>query len=183
MRADALKNREAILAAAEEAFAEDGVTVPIDAIAARAQVGTGTLYRHFPTKETLYEAVVMVHLTKLLETAQSYAGSDEPGAALVAFLREFATQMFAKRDLIEALSAAGIDIKSQCSVLLDEFKQRVGTLLQRAMASGEVRTDTSVDEVFGLIAGICHTSGQTGIDAAGLQRMVGIVVDGLRTPS
>jgi AcrR family transcriptional regulator len=182
MRADAVKNREAILAAAEEIFAVDGVTIPIDAIAERAHVGTGTLYRHFPTKEALYEAVVMVHLAKLLETAEVYAESDEPGEALFAFLREFAVQMFAKRDLIEALSAAGIDIKSQCAVLLDEFKQRVGTLLQRATAAGDVRGDTSVEEVLGLIGGVCHTGGQTGIDDASLQRMVGVILDGLRAP-
>ena len=104
----------------------------------------------------------MVHLAKLLETAETYAESDEPGEALFAFLREFAMQMFAKRDLIEALSAAGIDIKSQCAILLDEFKQRVGTLLQRATAAGDVRGDTSVEEVLGLIGGVCHTGGQAG---------------------
>jgi AcrR family transcriptional regulator len=185
MRADAVKNRERILAAAEGTFAGDGVNVPIDVIAERAGVGTGTLYRHFPTKEALYEAVVMVHLAKLLETAQGYAASDDPGAALFSFLGEFATQMVAKRDLIEALNDAGIDFKSnfesQCGALLEEFKVRVGALLVRAQSVGAVRRDTSVEEVLGLIGGVCHSGAQAGIDADGMQRMVGVILDGLRT--
>lgn len=184
MRADAVKNRERLLAAAEEVFAVDGVNVPIDVIAERAGVGTGTLYRHFPTKEALYEAVVMVHLTKLLETAHGYEASDDPGTALCSFLSEFASQMVAKRDLIEALNDAGIDFKSnfesQCGSLLDEFKQQVATLLGRAQSTGAVRRDTSVEEVLGLIGGVCHSGAQAGIDAAGMQRMVGVILDGLR---
>ena len=70
MRADAVKNRQRILEAAEEIFATEGVSVPIDAVAERAGVGVGTLYRHFPTKEALFEAIVMARLEYLLEQRQ-----------------------------------------------------------------------------------------------------------------
>ena len=75
--------------------------------------------------------------------------------------------MVAKRDLIEALNDAGIDFKSnfesQCGSLLDEFKQQVATLLGRAQSTGAVRRDTSVEEVLGLIGGVCHSGAQAGI--------------------
>src|SRR5580693_1548480 len=96
MRSDAVKNRQRILQAAEEIFATEGLSVPIDTVAERAGVGVGTLYRHFPTKEALFEAIVMARLDILLEIAKSYAAADDPGAALFSFLGEFATQASAK---------------------------------------------------------------------------------------
>jgi AcrR family transcriptional regulator len=180
MRADALKNRARILTAAEEVFAADGVGVPIDAVAERAGVGVGTLYRHFPTKEALFEAVVTVRLAEVLEMAQSYAASDDPGTALFSFLREFAERAFDKRDLFEALDSAGFDIKSTCAAQLDELSLHVDVLLQRALAVHAVRTDVSADDVLSLVAGVCHSGEKLGTDEAGLQRLIGVIIDGLR---
>src|ERR1700741_2859748 len=75
MRADAARNREKVLRAAREAFAESGYGVPLDEIAARAGVGPGTVYRHFPAKEALFEAVVAARLADLLEDARERAGA------------------------------------------------------------------------------------------------------------
>jgi AcrR family transcriptional regulator len=180
MRADAVKNRTRILAAAEEIFATQGVSVPIDTVAERAGLGVGTLYRHFPTKEALFEAIVMARLESLLETAKRRADAEDPGEALFSFLREFAHQASVKRDLFEALGSAGIDIKSRCAATIDDMKQRIDRLLVRAVAAGDVRPDVSTEETIGLVVGVCQAGGQSGYDDATLERMVTIVCDGLR---
>jgi AcrR family transcriptional regulator len=184
MRADAMKNRQRILEAAEEIFATQGLAVPIDVVAERAGVGVGTLYRHFPTKEALFEAIVTDRLEHLLELARAHADATDPGGALFAFLGEFAQQASAKHDLFDALSSAGIDIKSSCSEMVDEMKRSIDVLLQRAVGAGAVRRDVSTDEMIGLVVGACqiggHTGGHTGYDDATVKRMVGIVCDGLR---
>jgi AcrR family transcriptional regulator len=183
MRADAVKNRQRILEAAEAIFATEGVAVPIDVVAERAGVGVGTLYRHFPTKEALFEAIVMARLEYLLEVARARTADDEPGDALFSFLDEFSQQAAAKHDLFDALSSAGIDIKSSCSEKVDEMKQSIDVLRQRAVATGSVRSDISTEEMIGLVVGACQVSGHSGHDEASVQRMVEIVCDGLRPPA
>ena len=182
MRADAVKNRQRILDAAEEIFATEGLAVPIDDVAERAGVGVGTLYRHFPTKEALFEAIVTARLEYLLELARAHAGATDPGGALFAFLGEFAQQASAKHDLFDALSSAGIDIKSSCSEMVDEMKRNIDVLVQRAVVARSVRSDVSTDEMIGLVVGVCRSGGHTRYDDATVQRMVGIVCDGLRPP-
>jgi AcrR family transcriptional regulator len=182
MRADAVKNRQRILEAAEAIFATEGVSVPIDAVAERAGVGVGTLYRHFPTKEALFEAIVMARLESLLEIAKSHACASDPGDALFCFLGEFAQQASAKHDLFDALSSAGIDIKSTCTEMIDEMKRSIDVLLQRAVEAHAVRSDISADEMIGMVVGVCQVHGHAGFDEATVQRMVNIVCDGLRVP-
>lgn len=183
MRADAVKNRARILEAAEEVFATEGVSVPVDTVAERAGVGVGTLYRHFPTKEALFEAIVRARLEALLASVKQRGDDPEPGAALFGFLGEFARHASAKRDLFEALSSAGIDIKSQCSELVDEIKHDVDRLRQRAVATGSVRPDVSTDEMFGIVVGVCQASGQIQVDDRSRERMVTVLCDGLRPPA
>ncbi len=182
MRADAVKNRARILEAAEEVFATEGVTVPIDTVAERAGLGVGTLYRHFPTKEALFEAIVVSRLEQLLDSVRSQCRAADPGAALFAFLDEFARHASAKRDLFDALSSAGIDIKSQCFEMVDEMKRNIDTLRERAVAAGAIRADVSTEEIFGLIIGACQAGAHTGVDDDSVQRMLNIVCDGLRSP-
>jgi AcrR family transcriptional regulator len=180
LRSDAVKNRERILAAAEATFASDGLGVPIDTVAQRAGVGVGTLYRHFPTKEALFEAIVMTRLESLLDEARNAATADDPGPALFTFLRHFASQASAKHDLFDAMGAAGFDIKSQCAETLDEMKRAVDLLISRAMAAGAVRPGISADEAIGLVVGACQASQHSGYDNATSQRMLDIICDGLR---
>jgi AcrR family transcriptional regulator len=182
MRADAVKNRQRILDAAEAIFATEGVAVPIDAVAERARVGVGTLYRHFPTKEALFEAIVVDRLGSLLEMAKSHAGAADPGDALFSFLGQFAQQASAKHDLFDALSSAGIDIKSSCAEMVDELKRNVDVLRQRAVAAGSVRSDVSTDEMIALVVGVCQGQSHSGCDDAAVRRMVRVVCDGLRAP-
>jgi len=181
MRADAVKNRARILEAAEQIFSREGVSVPIDTVAERAGLGVGTLYRHFPTKEALFEAIVVSRLEQLLESVRALRDATDPGPALFTFLGEFAGHASAKRDLFEALGSAGIDIKSQCFETMDEMKRNIDQLRQRAVDAGAVRSDVSTDEMVGLVIGACQAGGHAGADDASLQRMVKIVCDGLRS--
>jgi AcrR family transcriptional regulator len=183
MRTDAVKNRQRILDAAEAVFATEGVTAPIDVVAERAGLGVGTLYRHFPNKEALFEAIVMDRITQLVAMAREFELAGDPGPALFSFLRNFAEQAASKRDLFEALGSAGIDLKARCSELFEDLMRSVEVLLSRAVAVGAVRSDVPANEVVGLIVGMCHAAGDSGVADVGLQRMVAVVLDGLRPVS
>jgi AcrR family transcriptional regulator len=183
MRADAVRNRTRILEAAEEVLASEGISVPIDVVAERAGVGVGTLYRHFPTKEALFEAIVTDRLLNMVELANSYCTADDPGAALFAFLQEFAQQATAKHDLFDALGSAGIDIKSRFEAQLNAMMAGVDRLRQRAEAVGAIRSDVEVEELIGLVVGACQSTAHSGFDEARLKHMVTIVCDGIRAPS
>jgi AcrR family transcriptional regulator len=183
MRADAVKNRQRILDAAEETFASLGLAVPIDTVAERAGVGVGTLYRHFPTKEALFEAIVTTRLENLLAETHTRAEAADPADALFSFLRHFATQVSGKQDLFDAISAAGFDIKSHCAETMEEMKRGFGVLIERAKAAGAIRADVASDEVLGLIVGACKVGQQSGFDDPSCQRMVEIVCDGIRSPA
>jgi AcrR family transcriptional regulator len=180
MRADAARNHQKILEAAEEIFALDGVAVPIDLIAERAGVGIGTLYRHFPTKESLYEAIVSTRLAALVATADEFSHDPDPGAALCTFLREFASQASAKQDLFDALNQSGIDFKSKFSDLVEALMASIDQLRQRAVQAGAIRADVATTDIISLVVGSCHAAGHSGVDADSLQRLVGIVIAGLQ---
>jgi AcrR family transcriptional regulator len=179
LRADAAKNRERILEAAEATFTAEGVSAPIDAVAERAGVGVGTVYRHFPTKEALFEAIVIARLDELCETTRQLAEDEAPNAAVFSFLREFGRQASAKQDLFDAMDAAGLDIKSACAASVDELTRGIDLLLDRAKAAGAVRDDVATGEVMALIVGACHSKQ----DDVVCQRMVEIVCDGIRRPA
>jgi AcrR family transcriptional regulator len=179
MRADALKNRQRILDAAEATFTTEGLSAPIDAVAARAGVGVGTVYRHFPTKEALFEAIVAARLDELATVTRELAAEDDPEAALFSFLREFARQASAKHDLFDALESSGLDIKSNCAANVEDLTRGIELLLDRAKQAGAVRPQVATDEIMSLIVGAC----QSGQDDAVCQRMVEIVCDGIRVPA
>jgi len=179
LRADAAKNRERILEAAEATFTSEGVSAPIDAVAERAGVGVGTVYRHFPTKEALFEAIVTARLDKLCETTRVLAEGEAPNDAVFSFLAEFGRQASAKQDLFDAMDAAGLDIKSSCAASVDELTRGIDLLLERAKAAGTVRDDVTTSEVMALIVGACHSKQ----DDLVCQRMVQIVCDGIRKPT
>ena len=183
MRADAVRNRRRILEAAEETFAAQGVSAPIDLVAERAGVGVGTLYRHFPTKEALFEAIVLTRLEELVSAAAACKDADDPGEVLFSFLRMFAHTASNKHDLIDALGAEGIDIKSRCSGIADDLESGVDRMLRRAEGVGAVREGITTKEVLGLVIGVCHATEQSKLDGASRERMVDIVCDGLRPTS
>jgi AcrR family transcriptional regulator len=178
-RADAQRNRARVLAAAHEVFAAEGLSVNVDVIARRAGVGVGTLYRHFPTKEALFTAIVTARLEALTATTKQLAHGADPQEAVFSFLREFGRQASAKQDLFDAIEAAGLDIKSACAASVDQLTSGIDLLLERAQASGAVRRDVTSAEVMSLIVGACHSGSEDLV----CQRMVEIVCDGIRSPT
>ena len=174
-RADARRNYERVLAAAGEAFAEDGTTASLEDIARRAGVGIGTLYRHFPTRQHLFEAVYVNEVQKICQSAQDLADLP-PWEALVGWLQEFVAYAATKRAIAEQLTASGSEstIFASCRGAI----HGAGTpLLQRAQDSGDARDDISFDDVVRLIAGITM---MTFVEPGQLDRVLGLAFDGLR---
>src|SRR5438552_11718335 len=146
LRADARRNRERVLRAARDAFAESGYGVPLDEIAARAGVGPGTVYRHFPAKEALFEAVVTARITDLVSDAQARADAADPGEAVFGFLTRIAGGAAAKRDLPDAISIAGS--------LREEPFAALHLLLRPAQEAGAVRAGIRTSDLIVLMKGM-----------------------------
>ena len=179
-RADAAKNRLRILEAAEEVFAAEGVNASVDAVAERAGLGVGTLYRNFPTKEALFEAIVVLRIDELSRAIESVAEAEDPGEAFFDFLRLLAERAALKRDLFAALATAGIDIKSQCAETYDRMHQAIAQLLERAQTGGAVRLDIDASEAIGLVVGTCLAAEQSPGFVGSSGRMLDVVFDGMR---
>lgn len=180
LRADARRNRSKILEAAEIAFAEEGVGVPVDEIARRAGVGAGTLYRNFPTKEALFQAVLLRHLEGLAAEARALSAGDRPAEALFAFVSRLAEEGSKRRNLVDALTGAGINIKEALAGAKEEIDAAATVLLRRAQAAGEVRKDVTVADVFSLVMGTCAFA-PADTDGSSRQRMITVICDGLGT--
>jgi AcrR family transcriptional regulator len=178
LRADAQRNRESILQAAESAFAAEGIEVPVDVIAEKAGVGVGTLYRHFPTKEKLCEAIVLERLTSLCAYARTLADAEDPAQAFFGYLEHFVSEGCAKRDLLVAVSGAGIEFETAMAPIKDEVRDAIGVLLERAQAVGAVRPDVTPTVVMTLAGATCQASAHHG--AAPTSDVLGVVFDGLR---
>ena len=179
LRADAERNRRRILEAAEATFATEGISAPVDVVAERAGVGVGTLYRHFPTKEALFEAIVL-HKLDELEAAVSVDESADPTGAFFSFLMQMADEASLKHDLFDALAAAGIDFKSRCGDRVQAVKGALDGLRGRAVEAGGVRPDVTTDQIMGLVIGAVRGMQDPAMTDDERRRMVAIVCDGLR---
>lgn len=163
LRADARRNRERILEAAQELFAgPGGLSVPLDEIAEHADVGPGTVHRHFPTKDALIAAVAVLRLRQIVTLAASLATADDPGAAL----RQQLSAMLAEGDLStplkSALAGTDFDIRTAAPDAAAELRDAVNTLLRRAQKAGAIRTDIDIDDLMGALAGTFHAIQHTG---------------------
>jgi AcrR family transcriptional regulator len=177
LRADARRNRDKVLAAAREAFAASGYGVPLDEIAALAGVGPGTVYRHFPAKEALFEAVVTARVEDLIADARARAGTDDAGGAFFGFLARIAREAAAKRDLPDAIAIAGS--------LQQDLQAALDVLLRNAQEAGAARADISTPELIVLLKGLLRSLQEVSSDTAGpvmRDRMFAVVADGLRKP-
>jgi AcrR family transcriptional regulator len=177
-RADALRNRVRILEAAEVVFATEGIEVPVDVIAEKAGVGVGTLYRHFPTKEKLCEAILLDRLSALTVDAQAQADAEDPAAAFFGFLAHIVEEGAAKRDLLAAVMGAGVEFELAAAEVKDGLRDAVGVLLQRAQSVGAVRPDVTAATVVSLVGATCQAAAHTDLTPA--CDLLGIVCDGLR---
>jgi AcrR family transcriptional regulator len=178
LRADAARNRARVLEVAYESFAADGLSVPIDEIARRAGVGAGTVYRHFPTKEALFSAVIEDRMQRVVDDGHALLKSEGPGGALFTFLRSIVLQWGATdRGLVDALAGVGIDIASAAPDAEDAFLAVLGELLRAAQEAGTARCDIGVREAKSILVG-CQA--MEAYNSALAERVTDVVVDGLR---
>jgi AcrR family transcriptional regulator len=181
LRADAERNREHVLEVAQEVFAAEGLAVPIDEIARRAGLGVGTLYRHFPTKEALFLAIVVDRMEHLVAEARALATARDPGEAFFGFLSRMVHEGSAKKDFMDALSGTREELGRTLAGIKASYRTALAVLLERAQDSGAVRRDVSVFEVHALVTGTLASLDQLGRDSAqARQRLLAIVCDGLR---
>ncbi len=178
-RSDAQRNVDALLVAAKDEFAERGVDVGVRAIAARADVGTATLYRHFPLRSDLIAAVFRHEIDDCAAEAAHLAATHPPGAALELWLQRYTAFVATKHGLAAALHSGD----PAYSGLPDYFAQHLGpalrTLLATASAAGAVRGDVDALDLLGAVANLCIPApGAT--DSARAHRMVALLLDGLR---
>jgi AcrR family transcriptional regulator len=175
-RADARRNYDALLAAARDAFTEDGSDASLEDVARRAGVGIGTLYRHFPNRHALIEAVYVEEVERMARTADDLADL-EPWDALSTWLRHFVGYAATKRALAEELmNSAGAD-----SEVLLSCRRAISAagepLLRRAQDAGVVRRDLSFMDVGRMVGGIAVIRAA---DAGQIERILEVALDGLR---
>ena len=175
-RADARRNYEKLLAAAREEFTEEGTGATLEDVASRAGVGIGTLYRHFPTRQDLLEAVYLDEVQAICDSADKYV-DEPPLEALTGWLREFVGFAATKRALAEELFNY-IDRDSPVfSSCVNAIYGAGEDLLKRAQDAGEVRADTDISDVTKMVSGI---AGIRTADPEQIDRILGLALDGLR---
>jgi AcrR family transcriptional regulator len=178
LRADAVRNRARVLEVAYDTFAAEGLSVPIDEIARRAGVGAGTVYRHFPTKEALFQAVIEDRMQRLVDDGRALLSSEGSGEALFTFLRSMVLHWGATdRGLADALAGLGIDIATAAPDAEDGFLAMLDELLRAAQRAGTARPDIGVREVKAIMVG-CQA--MEAYNSALAERVTDVVVDGLR---
>ena len=180
-RADARRNRERVLDAAREQFANDGLDAQMDQIARAAGVGVGTVYRHFPTKESLLEALAQQRFDAKADAAREALAVDDPWDGFVQFMTS-ATRITAG-DL--ALSEAMGQHPGLCRQAAERagLRELVTDLVERAHASGQLRTDIKPDDIPSLVSGVGHAvhAGERGAPAMSWERYLEIMLAGQRT--
>jgi len=173
-RADAVRNRERVLVAARDAFAMQGPSVSLDDVARRAGVGAGTVHRHFPSKSSLFAAVVADRMRQLAADAERLADAADPGAAFFAFFARLSGD--ARENL--ALAAAVTVSADQVGAAGAPFEAALTVLLTRAQRAGQVRADIGVTDLYAIMAGALLVEQRLEPASAGLGLRV--VADGLR---
>jgi len=181
LRADARRNREAVIAAAKKLFADAGLDAQMPDVAKAAKVGVGTVYRHFPTKEDLIAALAAERFERLAEKAREGVEAEDPWEGLCDFIR-FAAQIQADdRGLCEVMgSRPDVMNASALAVGLDELCEK---LVKRAQRSGELRKDLEWEDIPMIACGLGRITPAEMVPASGRwPRLVEIIIDGLRAP-
>jgi AcrR family transcriptional regulator len=179
-RADAQRNRASILAAAEAVFAEKGPSASTGEVAARAGVAIGTVFRHFPTKQTLLQAIMKDLLLRLAQEADSLNANESPATALFTFITRIVEQAADKKTIVDLLAQTGINLQVADSV--PALRAGIAQLLTRAQRVGAVHEEVRLDEVIALLTSACHGALHAGWDHDLRQRTLAIMFNGLRCP-
>jgi AcrR family transcriptional regulator len=178
-RADAIRNRERVLEAAKAVFSQGGAEASLEAVARHAGVGIGTLYRHFPTREALYEAVYRREVEQLVNLAERLEAKMAPIEALRRWLRAGVEFMATKKGMAAALAMAAHGSSELVAYSLDQLTRALGKLLHRAAAAGEIRDDIDPEDLLRTLVGMCYAHDRPGWQAKVL-RLVNVFIDGLR---
>ncbi len=178
-RADAERNRDRILEVAKVAFTRHGANASLDDIAKQAEVGPGTLYRHFPTREKLLQLVYQSELEKLAAAEQTFAGTMPPIEALRAWLLLFVEAIAAKQLIAPALNTLLGDPKKVFEASYAKMHQAIRALVQRAVDSGDIRKDLDPVDLLRALVGVSNVS--SGPDwQQSARRLVDILITGSR---
>jgi AcrR family transcriptional regulator len=179
-RADAQRNRVRLLETAKASFAEKGPGASLDEIARTAGVGAGTLYRHFPTRDALIEAVYRNETEQLVAAATRLAETHPPIVALREWLLLFVDYMATKHGMYEALNSIVGGTSELYSASTKQVKLAIAKLIDRAVASGDIRLDLDPLDLLRALAGVANMSaGSDGKQAA--KRMVDILIAGVQS--
>jgi AcrR family transcriptional regulator len=180
LRADAQRNYDRLVRAADAEFTEHGADASLEDIAKRAEVGIGTLYRHFPTRDDLIAQVLHESTAVIVARGAALLDAASPSAALAQWLRGLVTYVTTYRGLTAALAASYVGSGTQLCSNCERIAQAGGALLARAQAAGEIRRDAEVREVILTAHSAAWISEQTQ-DPGAADRLLGILLDGLRT--
>ncbi|WP_062993854.1 TetR/AcrR family transcriptional regulator [Nocardia anaemiae] len=178
-RADARRNRALVLAAAQRAFAEHGTSVSLAEVARRAGVGAGTVYRHFPTKTDLLEAVMQQRVDRLATLAAEYLDAPDPGAAFFAVCTEVVISSPRSQALCDIVQSDDGWPKALLRSAGDRFHQALGALLTAAQRQGAVRADIEIADVLDIFTG-CVTIQRRQRPGGPMIRAVAIMLDAMR---
>jgi len=178
-RADAQRNVERLIAAAREAFAAHGPNASLDDIARAAGVGAGTLYRHFPTRLALFEAVYRDNVERLCANGERLAATEPPAEALVDWLNGFVTVISQKRGLAAALTEEGrtSELFAQCHGMINATGAK---LLASAKTAGAVRDDVALGDLLKMAKAFAHAAETSPEGPALAERLLVLSMDGLR---
>jgi AcrR family transcriptional regulator len=178
-RRDAQRNRERILDVAKQAFSRSGVNTSLDDIAKEAGVGPGTLYRHFPTRESLLEAVYRTEVEKLAAAERKFAETLPPVEALRAWMLLFVDHIAAKQIIAPALNALVGDPKKVFEASYAQIWEAIRALVKRAIKSGDIRNDLDAIDLLRALIGVANTATSPDWQQSA-KRLVDILVIGSR---
>jgi AcrR family transcriptional regulator len=178
LRADAQRNRERVLDAANTLFATRGVDVSVDEIAQLAQVGVGTVYRNFPNKGALLEALIAARIAPLVVAAREAAEAEDAGEAFVMFVRRMSDEFADFKALADAMAESGVDLDVAKREISADLMVAVGALFERAQQAGRVRPDVTIADVSAMMMGLGRAD-PAFMDPAQRSRCVALVCDSL----
>jgi AcrR family transcriptional regulator len=178
-RADSARNRQLLIDAAKAGFTDVGLNVSLEEIARRAGVGIGTLYRHFPTREAVVEAVYRREVEQLAEAVPQLLQTSPAGAALHKWMHLFIDYIATKRIIAPSLGAAAGRSSPLHASSVELITNAISTLVKRAIASGDVRKDIDPADLLRAMVGVSYGNPDAGWEASA-RRLINLLMDGLR---
>jgi AcrR family transcriptional regulator len=178
-RADSARNRQLLIEAAKDGFAQVGLNVSLEEIARRAGVGIGTLYRHFPNREAVVEAVYRREIEQLAQAVPQLLESSPAGEALHQWMHLFVDYIATKRMIAPSLGAATSRTSSLYATSVELITAAITTLVKRAIASGDVRKDIDPSDLLRAMVGVSYGNPDAGWEASA-RRLIDLLMDGLR---